>query len=164
HDHGRRRRVPDRRVVPRVWRAAGVRLGRPGRGALAPAAERGRPWLTLRSYSESWASGTRSGGDGRAGLGTCTTNPETVSTTSRSNTSIAWFSIDGIGSGQRHCALPSESSPALSAVLSQWGHRMADRAPTITELIARVGRDPEAVRSVRALASLHDGPFYDWRS
>lgn len=41
---------------------------------------------------------------------------------------------------------------------------MADRAPTITELIARVGRDPEAVRSVRALASLHDGPFDEWRS
>jgi len=41
---------------------------------------------------------------------------------------------------------------------------MADRAPTITELIARVGRDPEAVRSVRTLASLHDGPFCEWRS
>src|SRR5690606_17772517 len=86
------------------------------------------------------------GGDGRAGLGTCTTNPETVSTTSRSNTSIAWFSIDGIGSGRRHCVVPSGSSPALSAVLSQWGYRVAD-TPPLPEL------DPLFLRCLKEAAA-----------
>src|SRR5690606_16037134 len=61
-----------------------------------------------RSCLEIRANDTRPDGDGRSAPGTCTTSPERAGTTSRFNTSIAWFSIDGIGDGRRHCARLNE--------------------------------------------------------